>query len=48
MEVIVWLGENGFLEAPEAEERASGHSHSDGNKYESRDSQETKDTVAAV
>ncbi|KAH1493249.1 hypothetical protein LV164_007459 [Aspergillus fumigatus] len=48
MEVIVWLGENGFLEAPEAEERASGHSHSDGNKDESRDSQETKDTVAAV
>jgi hypothetical protein len=46
--VIVWLGENGFLDAPETEERATGHSHTDGNKDGNRDSQETKDTVAAV
>ncbi|GIJ90753.1 hypothetical protein Asppvi_009715 [Aspergillus pseudoviridinutans] len=48
MEVIVWLGDNGFLDAPEAEERATGHSHTDENKDESQDPQEAKHTVAAV
>ncbi|GFF73084.1 hypothetical protein IFM61606_01235 [Aspergillus udagawae] len=48
MEVIEWLGENGLLDAPEAEERVTGHSHTDGNKDKNQDPQETKHTVTAV
>ncbi|RHZ51983.1 CCCH zinc finger protein [Aspergillus thermomutatus] len=48
MEVIVWLGENGFLDASEANERATGHSHTDGSKDEDQVPQEMNYTVAAA